>query len=109
MIGDSPILNLVAALPNTGVLSMVGTAPGSLELTQIGAPGCRMHLDPIVMDLIFSNALGSASTSIYLPINPALIGQHLYVQDAIYDPGANQLGWNTSKGVDIKIGGWLGQ
>tara|TARA_R110002096_G_scaffold13714_4_gene48204 strand:- start:3333 stop:5735 length:2403 start_codon:yes stop_codon:yes gene_type:complete len=109
MIGSSPILNLVAALPNTGVLSMIGTAPGSLELTQIGAPGCRLHVDPIVMELIYSNAVGSASTSIYLPINPALIGQHLYVQDAIYDPAANQLGWNTSNAVDIKIGGWLGQ
>ncbi|MGK0201780.1 MAG: CubicO group peptidase (beta-lactamase class C family) [Planctomycetota bacterium] len=109
MIGSSPNLNLVAALPNTGVLSMVGTSAGSLELTQLGAPGCRLHVQPIAIDLIFSNAVGMASTSIYLPINPSLIGQHIYVQDAIYDPTVNQLGFNTSNGVDIKIGGWLGQ
>lgn len=109
MIGSSPDLNLVAALPNTGVLRMVGTSPGSLELTQLGAPGCRLHVQPIVMDLIFSNAIGQASSSLYLPINPALIGEHIYVQDAIYDPAINDLDFITSNGVDILVGGWLGQ
>lgn len=109
MIGDSPAMHLFGALPNTGVLSMVGTTPSSLDLTSLGAPGCQLLVNPIIMDLIFSDAAGSASTLINIPINASLVGQHLYVQDAIYDPNANALDFNTSNGIDIKIGGWLGQ
>lgn len=109
MIGSSPTMNLVGALPNTVALSMIGTAAGSLELTQIGAPGCRLHVQPLTMDMIFTDATGSATALVNLPINPSIIGQSLYVQDAIYDPGVNALDFNTSNGVDITIGGWLGQ
>jgi CubicO group peptidase (beta-lactamase class C family) len=109
MIGSSPVLTLVSARPNTGVLRLLGTSPGALELTQLGAPGCFLHVDPILSDLIFSNAVGTATGPVHLPIDPTIIGLDIYVQDAIYDPAVNSLGWITSNGVDLEIGGWLGQ
>jgi hypothetical protein len=39
-----------------------------------------------------------------LPLNPALIGPSIYVQDAIFDPTVSQLGFITSNGIDISIG-----
>jgi len=108
MIGDRPSMDLFGALPNTGVLSMVGTTQTSLDLAPLGAPGCTLLVDPIVMDLVFSNPAGMVSKLIDIPVNASLVGQHLYVQDAIYDPSANALDFNTSNGIDITIGGWIG-
>lgn len=108
MIGDRPSMDLFGALPNTGVLSMVGTTQTSVDLAPLGAPGCTLLVDPIVMDLIFSNSAGMAATLIDIPTNASLVGQHLFVQDAIYDPSANALDFVTSNGIDIEIGGWIG-
>lgn len=49
--------------------------------------------------------IGAVSLTLTLPLDPALVGQHLFSQFATVDPTANAGGVVTSNGVETTIGG----
>ena len=97
----------VSNIPAGGVLGIeiLGLSdPGFNDLTIIGLPGCglRSALDAL-------NAyLPTGSThpySLFIPANPALVGQNVYTTSAMYVlPAPNAFGAITANGVKGTIG-----
>jgi CubicO group peptidase (beta-lactamase class C family) len=108
MIGDRTGFDLSNALPNTGALCMLSAARIQADLGFLGAPGCTLLVDPLVLSLVLISPTGTASQLVDIPLDPGLVGSHLYGQYAVYDPHANPFGWYLSRGLDVRIGGWLG-
>jgi len=109
MIGDRTSFDLSYALPNTGALCLLSPSRIQADLGFIGAPGCTLLVDPVILSLVLTSATGTASQLLDIPLEPGLVGSHLYGQYAVYDPHANPFGWYLSRGLDVRIGGWLGQ
>ena len=109
MIGGRTGFDLSYALPNTGALCLLSFTRIQADLGVIGAPGCTLLVDPVMMSLVLTSATGTASQLVDIPLDPGLVGSHLYGQFAVYDPHANPFGWYLSRGLDVRIGGWLGQ
>jgi len=109
MIGDRTSFDLSYALPNTGALCLLSPSRIQADLGFIGAPGCTLYVDPVILSLVLTSATGTASQLLDIPLEPGLVGSHLYGQYAVYDPHANPFGWYLSRGLDVRIGGWLGQ
>jgi CubicO group peptidase (beta-lactamase class C family) len=109
MIGDRTSFDLSYALPGTGALCLLSPTRIQADLGFIGAPGCTLLVDPVILSLVLTSATGTASQLLDIPLEPGLVGSHLYGQYAVYDPHANPFGWYLSRGLDVRIGGWLGQ
>ena len=120
--GTIPGLELVGAtLPNIGTnwdlttngidpvspiaITFLGNAGPAIPLTAIGlnAPGCDINLSAILGSLTGAAAGGSATVSLALPANPALIGQQLSGQSIglTLNNAANIV---TSNGVTGTVG-----
>ncbi len=108
-IGQRPSLDLSFVLPNTAAFCIVGFSPTNYDLTPMGAPGCVIQVTPLFNELLFTDAAGNGSYVLQLPLEHSLVGAHLFAQDAVLDPAANQLGIHVTTGIDITVGGWLGQ
>lgn len=108
-IGQRPSLDLDLALPNTAAFCLVGFGRTTFDLGALGAQGCVVQVAPLLSELFLTGATGSGSYLLQLPLEPALVGTHLFAQDAVLDPAANQLGLHVTSGLDITVGGWLGQ
>lgn len=108
-IGQRPSFDLALALPGTAAFCAVGFLPTSYDLGIHGAPGCTVLVDPMFTDLVFTGPTGSASYLLSLPLEQSLVGAHLFAQDIVLDSAANQLGVHTTNGIDVTVGGWLGQ
>jgi len=108
MIGDRTGFDLSSALPNTGALCMLSFTRIQADLGVIGATGCTLLVDPAFLSLVLTSPTGTAYQLVDIPLDPGLVGSHLYGQYAVYDPLANPFGWYLSRGLDVRIGGWLG-
>ncbi|HEX6811547.1 MAG TPA: serine hydrolase [Planctomycetota bacterium] len=113
MIGGRASFDLSAVLPGTAALCLFGVASIQADLGFLGAPGCSLAVDPLVMSLVLTGATGTggagtASCLLDIPLVPGLVGSHVFGQYAIFDPTANPFGWHLSRGLDVRIGGWLG-
>ena len=56
----------------------------------------------------FAGRSGAASLVLSIPADPALVDAHLIAQFAAMDTRANTLGFVFSGGLDLRIGGWIG-
>jgi len=91
------------AAPPAGVtLGLLGLSKSSwqgialpLDLGVIGMPNCTALIAPSV-SLLLANAGGVASMPISIPSVAGLVGQDLYAQAFVLDPGWNPLGAVTS-------------
>ena len=74
-----------------------------LDLTALGMPGCAL-LTSSDDTTSLQNQAGQAAFSLVIPNSQALLGQSLYVQGAVFDPGANSQGIVMSNGLELRIG-----
>lgn len=74
-----------------------------LSLAPIGMPGCSLLASPDVV-LAIPNPAGTATLTLSVPNEPALIGQSFYNQAFVRDPGANFVGVTVSNGGAARIG-----
>lgn len=88
-------------------LLMVGFTNPDLDLLPLGAPGCRLRCDPVLMFSTVATASGSgAFFGWQLPEDPTLFGTQLVTQGAVLDPPANAFGLTTTNARVLTIGGW---
>lgn len=73
-----------------------GTVPLPFDLLPLGAPGCLLEVDPMVLQVLLANSLGEAVWALSMPSQPALLGLVFHQQLMTLDAGANALGVATS-------------
>lgn len=109
---DSPGLQVVVGNTNANMLtglmlgvsnqvSGIGLLP--IDLAFFGMPGCRL-LTSTDATLIQVAAGNTASFSLPIRYDVALVGLHFYLQAVVSDPPANLIGLVTSSGGDLGIG-----
>lgn len=76
-----------------------------LDLTGLGAFGCRVYTDWFVQVPLGVDAAGQARLDLAVPGAPDLSGSVLHTQLFVADPGANALGLAMSGGARIVVGG----
>ncbi len=76
-----------------------------LDLFFLGAPGCRLLVDPnsAISFLGLADGLGMASWQVPLPNNPALLGLQGHLQFFSPDPSLNALGYASSDRLTVTI------
>jgi len=79
----------------------LGALPISLQ--GIGAPGCELLVDPQVLLLQPTNAIGAASQGIPIPFSPALAGVEFVGQWFVLDAGVGALGLAGTAGVAFVV------
>ena len=76
-----------------------------LDLTPIGAKGCRLLAGLNILFLTSVNGDGIGSFKLPIPGETSLILGRIYFQALVLDPGANQAGLSWSNGLKGIIGG----
>lgn len=87
--------------------SAFGGHPLPLDLGPFGAPQNQLYVAPVAdAPLVFQQTfIGfTATVSLGIPFDPALVGLELYAQGALLDPQANQAGLVTTHGLEAVIG-----
>ncbi len=83
----------------------MGSLPLPLPLDAVGAPGCSILADQIVVRTGFVDAAGSFKLPLAIPNDPWFIGWNLYHQGVVLDLTANLLGFVLTNGIAVQIGG----
>jgi hypothetical protein len=105
--GATPTIWLSDAPPNAIAACAYGfsnAAPYPVNLTSLGAPGCRQYFAPAFADLVLANNLGIGQQTILVPSAAATIGAILYAQWWVLDPPANALDLTTSNYLRLLVG-----
>lgn len=69
-----------------------GSIPLPVDLGVVGAPGCVVAVDPLVLFAQTTDAVGGATWGFAIPHNLALTGTVFAQQAFVFDPAANALG-----------------
>ena len=89
--GTEFVLDLTNIPASTPVALLYGTLFGTpIDLGPIGAPGCLLDVDPLVVVAGNSDAGGYFWWSTPIPYDLDALGAAIEMQAAIYDPGAAQ-------------------
>ncbi|MFN9275559.1 MAG: hypothetical protein ACK6D2_07460 [Planctomycetota bacterium] len=59
--------------------------PTALDLTLLGAPGCSLTVNPVLVELLLGSATGTADYVLPTPGNLALVGVPLFMQPCKWD------------------------
>jgi len=103
VLGLSFDISLSYAVPGAVAAAGFDTDPKSLVFG--GTGGCSLLALPLLSIGAVTDPMGKASTgSVTVPNVPTLVGQSLYVQWIVTDPGANFVGIAMSDGVGVIIG-----
>jgi len=86
--------------PNRNYLGPIGLP---FPLDGIGAPGCWLHVEPLVPVPARVEANKLARASLALPLDIHLAGKKLYAQYLVLDPGANPAGLTASGAVEMEL------
>lgn len=81
-----------------------GYGPLPLNLAFLGAPGCSLFVDPMVLEPHFATGAGTATFSLALPASVSFLGMRLHEQVGAFDPAANPLGFVLSNPIDYTFG-----
>lgn len=104
---DFTTIRPFTAAPGVLVLGIAPLAP-ALDLGPLGAPGNTLYVDPTALVALaaWSPSLWGieTTTSLVVPLQPALIGMRVLGQSAVLDPTANALGLLFSAAADVRIG-----
>ncbi len=112
-VATTPDLGAVArveasALPasTAGTWLLLGTQTAELPLDAVGAPGCRVYVGGVVLDLAMSpNATsGTAALDLPIPNSQALIGAELELQAVALTPSTNAAGLSLGHSGQLTIG-----
>jgi hypothetical protein len=79
------------------------STPLPLDLTSLGAPGCRLAAS-LQMMLPGASVNGTATYSLPIPNDPTLVGAIAYLQGLSLDASANALGLTLSNAVEAYLG-----
>lgn len=101
--GQSPQFRLNAPSSFVGFVTMMfGAQATSFDLAAIGAAGCRLYVQPQITFPVL--ATGSTNLQMQLPNVTAMVGQSLFTQFAVPQPGLNSLGLLTTNRLKTTIG-----
>lgn len=110
-IGLSTALRLTQARANASALLIVGASDSTwagtnlpLGLGALGAQGCSLYVSLDAFLPLNTNAGGQAELTVPIPNTASLIGKGGFVQVAVDDPQANNLGLVTTQAWRLKIG-----
>jgi len=104
LLADIGNLPFGLALVGLGVSNTTSAGlPLPLDLTLAGMPGCNLLADPLVTDFV-AGAGATATWSLAVPAQSALVGLLLYGQAFSVDPAANAFGFTASNGARIRVG-----
>ena len=82
-----------------------GTIPLPLDLTALGATGCKLHVPLDISFAGITNSTGGFGKALAMPNDPKLIGASFFTQYICVDK-ANSLGLTFSNGLETKLGGY---
>lgn len=85
--------------------TMSGGVPLPLDLGLIGADGCQLWADPMIVATGIADGTGLTTWWLPVPTGSGLIGVTLYHQAWMVDELANPLGVVTTNGLAVTIGG----
>lgn len=91
-----------AGLPGAGVLGLSERSwnglPLPIDLGALGAPGCRLWIDPLLVAGSAQAVGGTGRVTITVPLPPqrSLAGQRVLAQTIVFDAAHNLLGVRTS-------------
>lgn len=104
---------LAAALPATPTILMVGVSdqrlfqlPLPFEATPLGAPGCWLYCDHVVMLPGRADGNGRQSIPVAVPDEPSLIGGRIFSQFFAVDFAVNTAGLTSSNAIETRLGGY---
>ncbi len=75
-----------------------------LDLTAFGAPGCLLHVDTLLISLVFADPTGAVELQLNVPGSTALRGAVLWEQMAKWDFSVNALGIQPGNYARIIVG-----
>jgi hypothetical protein len=70
----------------------------------LGAPGCSIGADPLVVQTKLASAAGAGTFALFVPNVPALAGSVSFTQAIVVDAAANRLGFVTSDVGVMSVG-----
>ena len=79
--------------------------PLPLPLDVVGAFGCSILSDQIVVGTGFVDGAGSFRMPVAIPNNPWFVGWRIFHQGVVVDPAANAFGYVLTHGIAVRIGG----
>lgn len=101
--GSLFVRQLVGCPPNADYVHMIGfsntvagAVPLPIDLTVIGAPGCTLNIDPVLLTIGRVDGTGSADILTQLPPITAFRGFVWYEQAVVNNPTANAFGVGLS-------------
>ena len=106
-LGAQPTLWLSDAPPNAIAACAFGfdtTAPYPIDLTALGAPGCRQYFPIAVASVVIASNLGIGQQTLPVPSAAATIGAVVYAQWWVLDPPANALDLTSSNYARLLVG-----
>lgn len=111
-LGTHFTMRLNNALPNAGVVSMLGFSnslasggiPLPLDLTSFGAPTCFLRVDPAQTNFGVADGSGIWFWDLPIPNDRFLGGLVFYAQVACFDAALNTFGINVSNDVKVTLG-----
>ncbi len=102
----------LAQLPSFAAVGLLGDSATSsnslalpLPLDGIGMPGCVLSVNPTIAVLL-PVAGASATWTVPIPVNHALLGEWFYGQGYVLDPSGNPFGATTTEAFAARIGAW---
>lgn len=93
----------VLALGDSRSASTVFGAPLPIDLSALGAPGCHLLVDPLVLSAQPTDATGAANQPFPIPAAPILAGVEWSAQWVQPDAAIGPFGLVTSRGLAIAI------
>ena len=112
-LGSTFVVRLQNTLPNAAAFACIGysrtdafggSVPLPVDLTNYGAPGCFLRVDPRVKLLVVTDASGVAYIDFALPPIIALRGLPVFMQSIQLDQPNNALGLSVTNDVRILLG-----
>jgi hypothetical protein len=104
VVGAPFVLGLAFARTTTPAVLAFGANAVSINLGPIGAPLCSQLASMDILLPIMTDGQGTASLTVTVPNNPALLGGAFHNQGVIADNGANLLGIVTTQRGSGTIG-----
>ena len=107
LLGSAPMIWLSDAPANAIAACAFGfdsASPYPINLTPLGAPGCRQYFAMAFADLVLADALGVAQKAVSIPNSQSAIGFAFYAQYYVLDPPANPLDLTASNYARFLVG-----
>lgn len=112
-LGSTFVSRVSNVVPNTLIVPMFGlsnvsaasgTVPLPVDLTPIGAPGCFLRVDPLVLQTAVADGAGVASFALAIPPLVSARGFSIFTQCLCLDIPLNTLGMSVSNDVRLILG-----